>query len=119
MALPVRNEDHWLWIGGPVPRGSQGITLGSLVIVRAETLLSPSFGELLRHELIHVRQWRREGILRFSAKYVGSYLGSRLRGYNHQAAYRRIPFEIEARWFARVAGVAQSSAHATEVPSLP
>jgi hypothetical protein len=101
MARPVRNEDHWLWIGGPVPRGSQGITLGSLIIVRAETFGSDSFNELLRHERVHVEQFRCDGTLRFVRKYLWSYVVSRCRGYDHHSAYRRIPYEIEARWYAR------------------
>jgi hypothetical protein len=118
MALPVRNEDHWLWIGGPVPRRAQGITLGSLVIVRAEVVGSSSFNELLRHERVHVQQFRDQGTLRFLAKYFGSYLWSRLHGYGHDAAYRRIPFEIEARWHARVPSP-ESTAHAQSLPSRP
>lgn len=115
MAKPVRNEDHWLWIGGPVPRNAQGITLGSLVIVRAEAVSSPSFGRLLHHERIHVQQFREQGVFRFLAKYVGSYLMSRLRGYDHNAAYRRIPFEIEARWLSR--GTTESPALADSLSS--
>ena len=109
MAKPVRNEDHWLWIGGPVPRGAQGITLGSLVIVRAETVGSPSFARLLRHERVHVRQFRDHGAIRFLTRYVGSYLMSRVQGYDHHNAYRRIPYEIEARWLSRVSD--ESRAH--------
>ena len=102
MAMPVRNEDHWLWIGGPVPPNAQGITLGSLVIVRAEGVGSLTFNELLRHERVHVQQWRDAGTVRFLCRYVGSYLLNRVRGYDHHGAYRRIPYEIEARWLARV-----------------
>jgi hypothetical protein len=102
MGRPVRNEDHWLWIGGPVPRGSIGITLGSLIIVRAEAALSESFAELLRHERVHVRQWREHGAIGFLLHYVGPYLKGRLRGYGHYAAYRRIPFEAEAVYLARL-----------------
>ena len=116
LARPVRNEDYWLWIGGPVPRNAVGITLGSLVIVRAEVVASPSFDELLRHERVHVGQWRREGVVRFLLSYFGSYLTSRIRGYDHHAAYRRIPFEIEARWLARTQTV-ESSTPASSVSS--
>jgi hypothetical protein len=102
MGRPVRNEDHWLWIGGPVPRGSVGITLGSLVIVRAEAALSDSFAELLRHERVHVRQFREYGVVGFLTRYIGSYLKSRARGYGHYGAYHRIPFEAEAVFLARL-----------------
>jgi hypothetical protein len=56
---------------------------------------------LLRHELVHVRQWRRLGIAGFGVRYLGAYVRWRLRRYGHWAAYRRIPLEIEADWEAR------------------
>ena len=108
MGRPVRNEDHWLWIGGPVPRGSAAITLGSLVVVRAEVAMSEQFAELLRHERVHVSQWQELGAVRFLAQYLGAYLKFRLRGYGHNAAYRRIPLEVAAVVIAR-AGRSSSS----------
>jgi hypothetical protein len=101
MGLPVRNEDHWLWIGGPVPRGSAAITLGSLVLVRSEAAMSEHFAELLRHERVHVQQWQELGVVRFLSQYLGAYLRFRFRGYGHDAAYRRIPLEIAAVVIAR------------------
>jgi hypothetical protein len=56
---------------------------------------------LLRHELVHVRQWQTLGVAAFLVRYLGAYLRWRLRGYGHWAAYRRIPLEIEAEWEAR------------------
>ena len=50
-----RFEGWWRWVGGPVPRGSAAITLGPLVIVRERAAGDP---HLLRHELVHVEQWR-------------------------------------------------------------
>lgn len=90
-------ESYRLWVGGPVPKGADGITLGSLVIVR-EGRDTPY---LLQHEQVHVRQWRRYGIVGFLVRYVGEYLRWRLRGRDHRSAYRRIPMEIEADWVAR------------------
>lgn len=58
---------------------------------------------LLRHEAVHVRQWRELGVVGFLLQYVGAYLRWRLRGYGHWAAYRRIPLEVEAEWIARTA----------------
>ncbi len=101
MGLPVRNEDHWLWIGGPVPRGSVAITLGTLVVVRSEAAMSEHFAELLRHERVHVGQWQELGVVRFVSQYLGAYVKYRLRGYGHNAAYRRIPLEIAAVVIAR------------------
>ncbi len=80
-----------------MPKGSDGITVGSLVIVR-EGKATPY---LLRHEQVHVRQWRRYGAVGFAARYLGSYVLWRLRRKGHKGAYRRIPLEIEADWVAR------------------
>lgn len=101
MGRPVRNDDHWLWIGGPVPRGSAAITLGSLIVVRSEVAMSEHFAELLRHERVHVRQWQELGPVRFLVQYLAAYAKYRLRGYGHDGAYRRIPLEIEAVVIAR------------------
>lgn len=91
-------DGYRLWIGGPVPRGADAITLGRLVIVRARCASS---AHLLRHELVHVRQWQRLGVIGFLARYVGAYVAGRLRGRDHRGAYLRIPLEIEAEWEAR------------------
>lgn len=96
-----RRGDLWLWDGGPVPPGSHAITLGSLVIVKRGALDAPGGDRLLRHEAVHVRQYRERGFLPFLVAYVGSYLRWRAHGYPHWAAYRRIPFEIEADWIVR------------------
>lgn len=92
-----QREGYRLWEGGPVPKGSDGITLGSLVIVRSGKA-SPY---LLRHELVHVRQWKRYGAVGFGARYLGSYVVWRMRRKGHRGAYLRIPLEIEADWVAR------------------
>ena len=97
--MPIERRDGYrLWIGGPVPRGSSGITVGSLVIVRAGSENSPY---LLRHEHVHVRQWRRHGAVGFGLRYVGAYTLWRIRLKGHEGAYLRIPLEIEADWVAR------------------
>lgn len=88
-----RRGGYWLWIGGPVPPGSDAITIWSVVSVRRAAAASPG---LLRHEEEHVRQWRALGPVGFLRRYLGSYLAWRWRGYGHRAAYRLIPLEIEA-----------------------
>jgi hypothetical protein len=93
-----RREGYRLWIGGPVPKQANGITLGSLVIVREG---SEHSRYLLRHEQVHVRQWRRYGVIGFAVRYLSSYAKWRLRRKNHNGAYLRIPLEIEADWLAR------------------
>jgi len=97
--MPIERRDGYrLWIGGPVPRGADGITIGSLVVVRARCRSS---SYLLRHEAVHVRQWKRHGAVGFAARYLGSYVLWRVRRKGHRGAYRRIPLEIEADWVAR------------------
>ena len=93
-----RHPGHWLWVGGPVPPGSSAITLGPLISVRRRAAGNQI---LLRHELVHVEQWRRFGVVGFLARYLGAYLRWRLLLHGHKDAYRRIPFEIEADWRAR------------------
>lgn len=96
-----RHGDHWRWIGGPVPPGASAITIGPLISVRRR---AADDERLLRHELVHVEQWRRYGIVGFLARYIGAYLQWRLRGHAHWDAYRHIPLEIEAEWRARASG---------------
>ena len=86
-----------VWVGGPVPPGADAITLGTLIIVRRA---AAGDDHLLRHEEIHVEQWRRLGLIGFLWRYLGAYLRWRLRGYDHIGAYRRIPLEVEAEWRA-------------------
>ncbi len=52
---------------------------------------------LIAHEVTHCRQYRQHGTWRFRFHYLAAYFKNRLCGLNHHHAYRRIPFEIEAR----------------------
>lgn len=97
--MPIeRHRDHWRWVGGPVPPGVAAITIGPVISVRRHR---SGDRKLLRHELVHVEQWRRLGPLRFLCRYLAAYLRCRVRGYGHWAAYRRVPLEVEAEWRAR------------------
>jgi hypothetical protein len=97
--VPVERRDGYrLWIGGPVAPGAAATTLGSWVSVRTA---HADDDLLVRHERVHVEQFRAHGVARFLGRYLASYLGWRLRGYPHWSAYRRIPFEVEAEWGAR------------------
>ncbi len=93
-----RHGDHWRWVGGPVPPGASAITIGNVISIRRRAVDDE---RLLRHELVHVRQWRELGAFRFLVRYLGAYFSWRLRGYPHWAAYRRIPLEVEAEWESR------------------
>lgn len=81
-----------------MPPGAAAITIGPLVSVRAR---AAGDDHLSRHEAVHVRQWRSLGFAGFLARYLGAYVGLRLRWWPHWAAYRRIPLEVEAEWVAR------------------
>jgi hypothetical protein len=93
-----RHGDHWRWVGGPVPPGASAITIGPLISLRREVAGNR---RLVRHELVHVAQWRRLGVAGFLVVYLGAYLRWRLRLHAHWDAYRRIPLEIEADWESR------------------
>jgi Domain of unknown function (DUF4157) len=58
---------------------------------------TPAGDDLLAHELVHIEQYRRSGVVRFLARYFTDYLSARARGLPHRAAYLAIPFEREAR----------------------
>jgi hypothetical protein len=96
--LIERHGDHWRWVGGPVPPGASAITLGARISVRRGAAGNE---RLLRHELVHVEQWRRLGVAGFLTRYLGAYLRWRLHGHSHWSAYRRIPLEIEADFRSR------------------
>jgi hypothetical protein len=92
-----RHDGYWLLIGIAAP-GAAATTLGPLIMMRERSLGNE---RLLRHELVHVRQWRELGVTGFLRRYLGAYVLWRLRVHPHWAAYRRIPLEIEAEWSAR------------------
>lgn len=85
-------------VSGFAAPGATATTLGSTVFVRRGVTMSP---RLRRHEYEHVLQFHRHGWVGFFRRYLGSYLRWRLRWYGHWAAYRRIPFEIQAEWRAQ------------------
>lgn len=74
--------------------GVAGMTLGRWILVRRG---HERDRELVAHELVHVRQWRELGAVRFLARYLGAYAQGRWRGLGHKAAYEAIPLEAEAR----------------------
>ena len=82
--------------------GAEALTLGTRIFlsrtatreIAAET---EAGRRLLRHELVHVFQFTREGPARFLWRYATSYARGRGRGLSHGAAYFQIPYEREAR----------------------
>lgn len=94
--------------------GAAAMTLGRSVLVRRDRLADVA---LLAHELVHVRQWREQGRVRFAARYTADYLRGRVAGLSHRAAYRSIPAEVEARGVASAldAGRPSSRSASSEV----
>lgn len=94
----VRHDGAVLVVGGPLPPGADGMTVGRFVMVRRG---HENGTYLLAHEMVHVRQYRERGVPGFLVRYLGRYLLLRLDGWGHDAAYRRLPEEVEADWVAR------------------
>lgn len=59
-------------------------------------------GLLMVHELMHVEQLARLGVVPHSTQYVRDYLRGRLSGASHWDAYRDIALETEARAATRL-----------------
>ena len=93
---------------GPLARwvtrlaGADGLVLGRRVFLSPTAWMLVQNGsrralELLEHELVHVEQYRRLGLVGFLGRYLRDYFAGRLRGLDHLAAYRAISLEREAR----------------------
>jgi hypothetical protein len=83
------------WLRPFLARGILAITLGRHVYVAA-TVAEGEMEQLLRHELVHVGQIARLGMIRFYWRYVMEYVALRRRGFSSAEAYPRISFEVEA-----------------------
>jgi hypothetical protein len=77
--------------------GVAAMTLGRVILLRRGHALDTA---LLAHELVHVRQWRELGAVRFLWQYLGCYARGRAAGLGHRRAYEAIPLEVEARQLA-------------------
>jgi hypothetical protein len=78
-----------------LPRGAAGMTIGRFVFLLRDDARDGS-SQLLAHELWHVQQYRRQGYLPFSARYLWHYGHGIVRLRSHKRAYRAIPAEAEA-----------------------
>jgi Domain of unknown function (DUF4157) len=93
--VPVHDLDRARLVTVPVlTPGIAGMTLGRWVLLRRG---HEHDRDLIAHELVHVRQWRELGAIRFLVRYLGAYARGRWHGLGHQAAYEAIPLEAEAR----------------------
>jgi hypothetical protein len=93
--VPPRDLDRARLVRSPVlTPGVAGMTLGRWILLRRGYEHDQ---DLIAHELVHVRQWRELGAVRFLVLYLGAYARGRWRGLGHRAAYEAIPLEVEAR----------------------
>lgn len=90
----VRFRFPW-WLRPFLVKGVVAITLGRRIYVAAD-VAEELTNRFLRHELAHVRQINRLGVVRFYWRYFLEYLANRRRGMSPSVAYRSISFEIEA-----------------------
>ncbi len=97
--VPLLDRARAVVIVVPWLPGAHGMTMGRFVFL---TRSHAHRTTLLAHELVHVRQYRDLGYLRFTYRYLRDYatLLVKHKG-RHKAAYRSIPFEEEAY---RIAG---------------
>ena len=90
----LRRSFPW-WLRPFLARDVLAITLGRRVYV-AERAGDSHLERVLRHELVHVEQVTRLGIIAFYASYIRQYVANRLDGMAPGKAYRNISFEVEA-----------------------
>jgi len=81
--------------------GSSGMTIGRVVFLTSDVDRSGE-RELLAHELVHVRQYAEQGLVRFLIAYGRDYIVGLVRLRNHRQAYLAIPTEEAARAEARL-----------------
>lgn len=87
----VRYRFPW-WLRLVVIRGVTGITLGRRVYLAG----AEGAERTLRHELVHLRQIARVGLVTFYWGWLREYISNRRKGMSSDEAYRRISFEEEA-----------------------
>jgi len=90
----VRNGFPW-WLRPFLFNDVLAITLGRRVYLSGK-LEGEALRRILAHELVHVRQIERVGLLRFYWRYLREYVANRRQGMPAHEAYRRISFEQEA-----------------------
>ncbi len=88
----VRIGFPW-WLRPFLLRDVVALTLGRRVWISGR---AKDVETLLRHEMAHVRQMAKHGVLPFLWIYAREYIRNRRRGMSHDQAYLAIPFEVEA-----------------------
>lgn len=105
MEVTVREAPAWfraLWAKGIVAVAMPwAVYFTPAMMDRYESGAEPHrVGRLLVHELAHIEQVRRLGIVRHAFQYIGDYVRGRLRRRGHWESYRGIRLEVEARGVA-------------------
>jgi hypothetical protein len=90
----VRVGYPW-WLRPLLMKDVIGITLGRRIYVRAN-LAELSLERLLRHELAHIRQIERHGLIGFYRRYLTEFVRHFVKVRSISRAYSLISFEIEA-----------------------
>lgn len=95
--VPVRRAPGWM-VRAWGDRAA-AMTLPWAIYVKPGVLAGDRqvLGGLVRHELVHVRQWHQLGVTRFLLRYFTDYVRGRRAGLGHQKAYLAISLEEEAR----------------------
>jgi len=78
----------------PVKLGVIGTTIGHHIFYSQSEDRVKS--RLRVHELKHVEQYEKYGVVGFLVVYFYDYIKGRLKGYSHMDSYFKIKFEIEA-----------------------
>ena len=93
----VRVGYRW-WLRPWLARDVIAITLGRTIHIspRVAERAGDRIEALLRHELAHVRQINRHGLIGFYARYIAEFLRHLWRVRSVNRAYALISFEIEA-----------------------
>jgi hypothetical protein len=79
-----------------IPRifGVIAITFGNHIFYSLEQDKIPD--RLRKHEMEHVRQYRRDGFVGFLVRYLTEYFTYRLKGFTDDESYSKIKYEVEA-----------------------
>jgi hypothetical protein len=87
------------WLRPFLQRGVIGLALGRRIYIAPRMRERPAeeVEQLIRHELAHVRQVARLGLLRFLWRYLAEYVRLRRAGKSSSEAYNELSFEREAR----------------------
>lgn len=87
------------WLRALLRKNVIAITLGRRVYLSPRLLEEGEehLRSIVRHELVHVKQVNRVGLVCFLLRYVREFVANRRRGLDSEAAYEAISFEVEAR----------------------